>query len=237
MTHAVRFLLELVSRQLDPDAREAVLGDLSEDRASDLRSVIEISWLVVRRHAALWHDWRPWLAALAVALPATFLLMGVSFSISCTFQRLMGWPQSRAAHAATAHEDSLILLCQFILLLLWSWAAGFVVGCVSRRTLWASCILCAFPCAYCLTRFHETSLTRLCLLLFVPPAIAGIYRSVRTNEIKQKTTVALLITATVLMFGAWVNGALWAPNWMLILPVSFTVLLAWRPDSWRASSN
>src|SRR3954463_4014895 len=126
MTYVVRSLLELVSRRLEPDEREAVLGDLSEDGASDWRSFIEIAWLVVRRHAALWQDWRPWLAALAVALPGTFLLMGVSFSISCTFQRLTGGPQPSAACAPTAHEDSSILLCQFMLLLLWSWAVGFV---------------------------------------------------------------------------------------------------------------
>ena len=119
MTDAVRSLLELMSRRLEPDEREAVLGDLSEDGASDCRSLIEITCLVVRRHAALWQDWRPWLAALAVALPGTFLLMGVSFSISCAFQMLMGGPQPRTACAPTAHEDPLLLSCQFALLLLW----------------------------------------------------------------------------------------------------------------------
>jgi len=237
MTDVVKSLLELMSRRLEPDEREAVLGDLSEDGASDWRCLIEITGLVIRRHAALWQDWRPWFAALAVALPGTFLLMGVSFSISHDFQRLMGEPQPCTACVPTAREDPFLLLCQFALLLLWAWSVGFVVGCVSRRTLWASCVLGALPCAYCLSKFHETSLTPLCLLMFVPPAIAGIYRSVRINAIGQKTSVAMLITTTALMFGAWANGAWWAPNWMLILPVSFTVLLAWRPYLWRASSN
>jgi len=237
MTETFRFLLEWVSRLLEPDEREAVLGDLREDGISAWRSFIEVSSLVVRRQAALWQDWRPWLAAFALALPCTFLLMGVSFSISCTLQRLLRGQQPCAACAPTAHENSLLLLCQFALLLQWSWAVGFMVGRVSRRTLWASCLLCALPCAYCLSKFHESSLTPLCLLLFVPPAIAGIHHSARTNAIGYKTSIALLTTALVLMFGAWVNGALWAPNWMLILPVSFTVLMAWRPAPWRTNSN
>jgi hypothetical protein len=229
-------MIELVSRLLDPHEREAVLGDLSERGASHWRDLIDISGMVVRKHAAFWHDWRPWLAALGVALPSTFLLMGVSFSISCTFQRLTG-PRSCAACSPTAQEDSLLLSCQFMLLLIWSWAVGFVVSSVSRRTLWVSGASCALPCAYCLTKFHETSLTRLCLLLFVPPAIAGAYRSVRVNEIRQKTSVALVTAATVLMLGGWLGGALWALNWVLILPVWFIVLLAWRPSWWRTSSS
>jgi hypothetical protein len=237
MTDVVKSLLELMSRRLEPDEREAVLGDLSEDSASDWRCLVEISGLIIRRHAALWQDWRPWLAALAVALPGTFLLMGVSFLVSCTFRRLMEGPPPCSSCVLMANEDALLLLCQCALLLLWSWSVGFVVGCVSRRTLWASCVLGALPCAYCLSRFHETSLTPLCLLMFVPPAIAGIYRGVRINEIGSGIPLALLIIATALMFGVWANGAWWAPNWMLILPASFTALLVWRPYSWRASST
>src|SRR5260370_28185090 len=47
----------------------------------------------------------------------------------------------------------------------------FVVGSMSRRTLWASAALCCSPCLFCLARFRIGSLSRLCLLLFLPRAI------------------------------------------------------------------
>lgn len=236
MTDVTRSLMELAARRLEPHEREAVLGDLAETGADAWQGLLEVLGLVLRRHAAFWYDWRPWIAALGVAFPSAFLLMGVSFSISCTFQRLTG-PQPCAACAPTAQEDSVLLLCQFVLLIIWSWAVGFVVGSVSRRTLWVSGALCMAPCLYCMTKFHETSLTRLCLLLFVPPAVMGAYRGLRTNDIKLNASVALATAVTVLMFCAWLAGALWNLNWALILPLWFIVIQAWRPDWWRTKSN
>ena len=236
MTDVARSLMEWAARRLECSEREAVLGDLSEAGGSSWRGLVEILGLVMRRHAALWRDWRPWLAALGVALPSAFLLMGVSFSISCTYQRLAG-PQACAACAPTAQEDSLLLLCQVVLLIIWSWAVGFVVGSVSRRTVWVSGALCLAPCVYCLSKFHETTLSRLCLLLFLPPVILGAYRGLRIIEIKRGAALALATAVTVLMFCAWSSGALWTLNWALLVPVWFIVIQAWRPGSWQTKSN
>lgn len=236
MTDIARSILEWVSRRLEHDEREAVLGDLSEGGISNRRAAIEITGLVVRRYVAVWHDWRPWLAALGVALPSTFLLMGASFSIGCSYQRLIG-AQSVPACPPAALPDSLLLGSRLVLLLIWSWAVGFIAACVSRRTLRVSGALCVLPCVYCLTRFQETSLTQLCLLLFVPPAIAGAYRGLRAKSIRRGTSMSLATGVTMLVFGAWMSGALLAVNWALILTVWFIVLMAWRPDWWRPSSN
>jgi hypothetical protein len=47
---------------LDSDERLAVRGDLEESGETGLQAVWDVLGLVVRRQAALWKDWRPWLA-------------------------------------------------------------------------------------------------------------------------------------------------------------------------------
>jgi hypothetical protein len=216
MTDLARSLVQLAARRLERCEREAVLGDLAETGESAWRGLTEILGLVIRRRIALWNDWRPWIAAFAVALPSALLLMGVSFSISCNFQQ----------------EDCLLLLCHVLLLIMWSWTVGFVVGSVSRRTLWVSGALALIPCAYCLTMFREPSLSRLCLLLFVPPAILGARHGLRITRIKPRPAVALAMAVTVLMLCAWRSQALSILNWALLGPAWYIALHAWRPG-WR----
>jgi len=75
------WVVDIVSRLLEPDEREAVRGDLTESGARGGQALRDVLGLVVRRQAALWSDWRPWLTG-------------------------------------------------------WSWTSGFVLGSLSRRTLW-----------------------------------------------------------------------------------------------------
>jgi len=163
-----------------------------------------------------------------MAWPCTLLLLGVSFSIGRTYQRLAG-PTACVNCSPTGQPDSLFLSCHVVLLIVWSWIVGFVVGSISRRTLWVSGISCLLPCVYCLSRFHGTSLSRLCLLLFLPPAILGVRRSLRITPIKPHAALALAAAMTVSMFLAWRIGALWVLTWALMAPVGYVVLLAWRP--------
>ena len=66
-----------------------MLGDLREAGESGLRGLLDVFGLAVRRHLALWKDWRPWLASFGMALPGSLLLMGFSLSVSRTYQRLI----------------------------------------------------------------------------------------------------------------------------------------------------
>src|SRR5580658_1334728 len=75
---AVWFLLERVSCILEPAEREAVLGDLKEAGEGPWQTLVEIVGLVLRRQAGHWKDWRPWVAAIGVSVPTSFLLMGDS---------------------------------------------------------------------------------------------------------------------------------------------------------------
>ena len=234
MTRGGRSLVEMAARLLAAEEREPVLGDLAEAQASAREGVLEIFGLVIRRQAALWCDWRPWLAAFGVALPGTLLLEGVSLSVSCTFQRLSGVAVYGWC-SRTGQEGVPLLLCHILLLLAWSWTSGFVVGSLSRRTLWVSAAVALCPCVFCLASFREASVSRLCLLLFAPPAILGICHGLRLIRVKASMAVVTAVIVTALMLCAWMNEALWKLNWALIWPAWF---MAWSGGKvWLRSSD
>src|ERR1035438_3356600 len=120
-------LVEVAAQLLAPYEREAVLGDLAEAGESAWRSSLGILGLVFRRQAALWKSWQPWLAAFGLALPASFLLMGFSLSVSSAYQ-----------HFIDSRTGFWLLISHAFLLISWSATGGFVVGPLSRRTLWVS---------------------------------------------------------------------------------------------------
>jgi len=218
-------LLQAAARLLERDERDAVLGDLTETGTSAWRGISEVLGLVIRREVALWYGWRPWLAAFGVALPGSLLLMGVSLSVSCTYQRLMGGAVSGVC-APSGHAGFLLLTCQALLLLTWAWTGGFFVGSVSRRTLWMSVALCLSPCLRCLSKFHDSSVSGLCLLLFLPPAILGVRYALRNVRMRPAAALALAMGATALTIYTWGNSAFWIFNWALILPAWFIAILA-----------
>jgi hypothetical protein len=219
--------VELASRLLEHDEREAVLGDLLEANQSAGQGLLDVFGLVLRRQAGLWKDFRPWLAGFVVALPSSYLLTYVSVSVSCTFQRLVNhrvydkwWP--------TGQEGFSLLLCHIFLLIAWSWASGYVVGSLSRRTVWVSAALSLFPSVYfCFPAIPLESLSRLCLFLFLLPAILGVHQGMRNARISLRSASFLALTVTVLMISAWSGKALWILNWALILPAWYLVATAW----------
>ena len=217
-------LIEGMALQLTPAEREVVLGDLIETRESAWQGMREVSGLVVRRQFQLWNGWRPWLAAPGLALPCSFMLMGFSFAISSELRNQFagGWHWS---FLLTEPAEAIWLLCQFVVLLICSWAAGFTVALVSRRTFAVSAICCLLPCLFCLLRFHQESLPRFCLLLFLVPAIAGVCFSRRGGTINQHQALALALVATICMAVLAVRGHLWLFNWELIGPAWYLAIL------------
>src|SRR4051812_33547471 len=61
------FLLDGLSRLLEPDAKDIVIGDLTELNFGSLRSARELCGLIARQQVSLWKGWRPWLALLGIA--------------------------------------------------------------------------------------------------------------------------------------------------------------------------
>jgi hypothetical protein len=208
-------LVETTAQLLEFDQREAVLGDLIEAGETAWQSLVGIISLLCRKQAALWTNWRPWLAAFGVTLPASFLLMGVSLSVIQDF---------------VSPSGSFKLISQLLLLLGWSWSGGFVVGMLSRRTLWMSIVLCCSPCLFCLARFRVPSLSRFCLLLFLLPAACGVIQGLRKVRFKPGSTFLFALTITLLMIATanseghlwwsprpWILGAtLSCPAWYLV---------------------
>lgn len=222
-------LVRLISRLLERDERDAVLGDLLETNVSAWRGFLDVFGLVFRRQAGLWKDPRPWLAGFVVTLPSSYLLITASVSVSCTYQRLVNH-KVYGVHWPTGHEGFPLLLCHIFLLATWSWTGGYIVGLVSGRTLWASAALSVFPSVFCLCKYPSGSLSRPCMFLFLLPAIFGVHRGLRNARIPLRTTSLLALTMTVLMIAAWSNQALWILNWALILPPWCLVATAWRSE-------
>lgn len=216
-------LVELTSRLLDQDEREAVLGDLLETNEKAWRGFLDVFGLVLRRQAGLWKDPRPWLAGFVVTLPSSYLLMHVSISVTCTYQRLVNH-KVYAGFWHTGHEGFPLLLCHIFLLIAWSWSAGRIAGSVSRRTVWVSAALSVVPSI----DFHGMPLSRLCLFLFLLPAIFGVRRGWQNAPISLRSACLLALTMTFLMISAWSNQALWILNWALLWPAWYLVAAAWR---------
>ena len=72
------WVVEPVSRFLERDEREAVLGDLAESRQTGPRALLDVLDVVIRRQARLWMTWRPWLVSVCLILPVGMLLSIVS---------------------------------------------------------------------------------------------------------------------------------------------------------------
>jgi hypothetical protein len=207
-------LVDAASRLLEREEREAVRGDLTEAGEGPVQQLVDLLSLVVRREVAVWNNWRPWAAAFGLALPGSLLLMGLSVSVSLRYERVL-------AIGLTADSGLPMLLCQVLLLIGWSWIGGFVVGSLSRQTLWASVAAMCLPCLFCLSRFHIQSLSSPCLFLFILPGIWGVRDGLRRICIKPTLAIALAVVMTILMIPGWTrtswifNGALIWPTWYL----------------------
>jgi hypothetical protein len=229
-------LVESVARFLPAEEREPVLGDMAEANETAWQAFRGLVDFAVRRHAELWKSWRPWLAGFGVALPNSFLLMGASMSVSWSYMRLL-CPELLAQASLSKPSAIGVLLWQALLLIGWAWTAGFVVGSVSRRTLWASTLLCYSPCLLCLSQFRGASLPKTCLLLFLLPAFWGAHRGFRIARIKFSSALAIALALTLMIVPTWSSPWLQklSPqnvllNWALSIPAWYLAITAWKRE-------
>jgi len=206
-------LIEVAAQLLGPYEREAVLGDLEEAGESSWRGLLGVLGLVIRRETDLWRSWQPWAAAFGLALPFSFVLMGFSLSVGWSYQRFIGlgagfWP----------------LVSRLFLLVAWSWTGGFVVGSLSRRTLWVSIVAACTPCLFCLARFRESSLPSICLLLFLVPGIVGVLKGLHVTRIQLHWAIILAIAITTVMI---LTGKI---SWILVWPAWYMAATAWKKE-------
>jgi hypothetical protein len=224
MTNLSWLWIDIASSLLEPSEREAVVGDLIEAGERGQQALLAIVGLWARRQLHLWKNWRPWLAAFGLAIPGSFLLMGFSLSVSHVYQQWIGGP------------GRTLLLCNVILLIGIAWTGAFLVGSLSRRTLWVSMAMSFAPCLFCLERFRIESLSRFSLLLFLPPAIWGALRSLHVARIRLDAALVLAIGLTLLTIPAWSADGAWIPNWALSWPAWYLVVTARKPG-WLAKKG
>jgi hypothetical protein len=209
--------VEAASLLLERDEREAVLGDLAEAEVSAVSSLLAVLNLALRREFELWTSWRPWAASLGLALPVSLFLMGFSLAVSSGFARLMYVPIA----GPFAFSLLAIPLARIVLLICWGWMAGFAVGVISRRTLWASALACCAPCVLCLSEWPGSWVSGMQLLLFLAPALWGVRSGLRKIRLGAGWAVFFATTAMFvpLMWnigGRYGLGLLW-PGWFLVL--------------------
>ncbi len=211
-------LVEMAAGFLGPEEREVVLGDLAESGADVWSGLLSVLGFVVRQQLELWRSWRPWVAS-GVSLPGSLLLLGVSFALS--------------EHARDLRRSGSIhwtIVCEALLMLAWAWTSGFMVGSLSRCTRWISIALCAIPCLSCVLRFHDTSLSRFCVLLFLAPGVVGAIQGIRRVRLQLRNAVVLVTAITGLML-VWSGMSAW--NWPLLLPSWFLVATGERSEGSR----
>jgi hypothetical protein len=218
--------VEAASLLMERDEREVVLGDIAEAGENAWRGLLDVLGLALRRHLLLWKSWRPWVAAFGAALPASFLLIGVSLSVTCTFERLaLGHVNSCWF---TGHEGFGLFSSHVFLLIAWAWTTGFVLSSLSRATLWVSTACCLSAGFFCFGRFHQVAPSAFCMFLYLLPAAMGVRRGLRIPQLGLRSAYLLAATVTALMIFARINGALWGYNWLLIWPSWYLVATSKR---------
>ena len=224
-------VLHFVARLLPRPERDAVVGDLLESGDGALRGSFGILGLALRRQAVLWTNWRPWLSAFLVALPFSFLLMGLSLSFWVSCRRLFGMG------AGAVIFGSPLLACHFLLLAASAWSCGRLVASVSRGTLWASLIACFAPCLFCLSRFHVAHVSRLSLLVFLIPAAWGMRQGLRIVRVpvRMALVVAVFVTMVMVITGWSAPQYVWTAQWwflqsMFAVPAWFLAATAYGAE-------
>jgi hypothetical protein len=222
------WLIERVARLLEPDEREAVLGDLAEGESPGLRGLLDVLGLVLCRQVARW-DWRSGLMGAGLSFGGSLMLMGISVSVSSNGLAIL---RSDVVAQGTSTRVLAELVSQSVLLLGCAWSGGYFVALRSRRTLWASGFLCCLPCCFCFSRFCIESLSPWCLLLFLAPALAGGRFALRDGSLGRVAALSLALVVTASMLVCWV---LEGDHWTLVARIFDPLLIgpAWYPV-WRA---
>ena len=136
-------LSDIVSRMLEPGERDAVLGDFAESGETGRQALCGLLGLVVRRQAALWKGWRPWLAFVGLGAPIGLLIGLFSRHVAAgsaviSWMYLDNWTWTYVTNAGARLDlvrNSAAIFNEYVTVICWSWASGFALGSLSRRAI------------------------------------------------------------------------------------------------------
>jgi hypothetical protein len=178
MTNFCWQLVDLLSRMLQPDERDAVLGDQAESGASGGQALRDLLGLIVRRQVELWQRSHSWLALAGLVIPLGALLTVVSRRTAngnaiYLWLYANNWTWTYVTNAGfrgdfVGYGTGVVI--SWIELICWSWTGGLLLGYVSRRTTWSNAVLLSFGLL-------------LGVLLHPPPFIDSFFLSVHSNRV------------------------------------------------------
>jgi hypothetical protein len=225
MTRFCWWFVDLLSRALQPDEQDAVRGDLAESGANGRQALFDVMGLVVRRQAALWKDWHPWLALSGLVGLAGVLLSKIAFQFDGEILLQVRTYWRHGVHFGTGlsvGEDAVYLACLFLALFLWSWAGGFLLGSLSGRATWIAGMLFCLVSFFGNTAFRGALSMTVLMLPFLLAAILGMKRGYRLRALQFRH--ALLLAASVAVLTALVT---WTSGWYE------TVRQVWSEGAWQ----
>ncbi len=143
MTRIWWWLVDKVSRILEPAEQEAVRGDFAESGETGAQALRDVLGLAVRRQAALWHDSRPWLVLVGLVGPLSLLVSLISSRIAASnaiypWMYFNNWDWALLQHRAfwiVLGQTIALILPESVALICLAWTIGFALGALSRRAI------------------------------------------------------------------------------------------------------
>jgi hypothetical protein len=239
MTRICWLLVDIVSRMLEPGERDAVRGDFAESGHTGGQALRDVLGLVVRRQAALWEDWRPWLALVGLVVPLCASLIFVSVWLSRTYA-LNFWiirnysemdPAVLESTGLTLSRGIVVIVCSSLMLIAWSWIGGFVLGALSRRTIWVNGVLFSLVWLFFSRPFSNPPSGvlpfKLHSVVFLLPLVLGIRKGLRRGTLELGHAILLAAPmASLTAVAIWTWG-LWRQSGWHTVMLAAMVLLNW----------
>lgn len=217
-------LANLSSALLDERERDAVRGDLAESGATGPQALREIAGLVLRRQAAAWLDWRPWLMVVSIVLPIGLLLSHASrwWGATAALNVANYWILWDFAYLGNPgwRGDLIEVIAgtgvAWVALIGWSWTSGFILGRFSRQALFVTLAMFALvvfggtlgTVSTVQLRSTTSSLQYQLVFVVVPqllrtllvflPAVLGALRGARRTALPMVSTVLFVALLAVL---------------------------------------
>jgi len=188
------WLLGVLARALEPSDRHAVLGDIAESGEGIFAALRDLLGLILRRQAALWAHWQPWLALLGIGVVAGVSLSRIAGGFTGgVFQQWRTYEKYGVHYATgvTPRQDFAFMACLAAGLIVWSWTSGFVLQSLSGRAAWVTWLV------FCLATLD--------LHLFLFPALCGAFLATRRRVLPLRYAYILINLSIVFQIpGTWV---------------------------------